>query len=156
MSLQDDFRVFAEKTSGNYKDYLRLIWEETQVGADWFDDIFYLDHPETIRQAVRQGIGRLEDVSAFRRNMYLRFLTPPPQQGDTFPAWLAELNQIVPTDEEKKSYIAKYLTRLLRGENSDPHNTPQDARGLLQTPGLDVWVTRFNQLNNRCCAWGIQ
>ena len=126
MSLQDDI----SQSGKNVKEYIELIWKETELEGDHFSELDFFDDFETFKPILVYLIEKTEGVTPFRKNMYRAFLAKledSPEQRNSFEQWLNELNAYIILDDEKRDYIAKYMTRILRGDLCNIHRTPQEA-----------------------------
>lgn len=154
MSLQDDFL----KSGLDVKSYIRLIWTETELEGDNFSELDFFDDFETLKPILVDLIEHMPEVTTFRKNMYRAFLAKledTQEQRDSFEQWLHELNAYIELDNEKRDYIAVYMTRILRGELCNIHRTPQEALTILKAHRASVWEQYKLQLENLCTSMGV-
>ena len=158
MSLQEDFDQFkAGNPNKGVKEYIRLIWEETELAPSHFEDLYSFDDFYSIREILDTSIQNIEGITPFRRSMYLKFLAEleKNEQQPMFNEWLGYLDAYIEFDETKREYLAKFMTRVLRGELCRPHRTPQDALNVLKGPRRPVWEQTKLKLEKLCGTLGI-
>jgi len=155
MSLQEDF----SQSDLDVKGYIRCIWTETELEGDNFSELDYFDDFETLKPILVDLIeNKMAGITPFRKNMYRAFLAKlenTQEQRDAFDQWLRELNAYIDLDNEKRDYIAKYMTRILRGDLCNIHRTPQEALTILKAHRASVWDQYKLQLENLCTSMGV-
>ena len=159
MSLQEDYTAFKTSTGGDVKEYIRLIWDETELEATHFEQLDFFDDFYSIKEILVDLIQNdIDGVTPFRMNMYRSFLANlenVEEQRATFEEWLNHLNAYIDLDETKREYLAKFMTRVLRGELCSTHRTPQEALNILKGHRTPVWEQAKLKLENLCGTLGI-
>ena len=153
MSLQDDF----SRSGLDVKGYIRLIWSETELEGDHFSGLDYFDF-EMIKPIVVNLIDRIEGVTQFRKNMYRTFLNKletAQEYRTAFEEWLSALNAYIELDSEKRNFLAKYMTRVLRGDFINSHYSLPEALHILRTQRTAVWDQYKLRLEKLCNSMGI-
>lgn len=151
MSLQSDF----EGSYMNPEEYLRLIWAETEITEDAFenlDDLGYIDSNEvkqTVYEVIRENVSSDE-----RRTFYRRLLADYSKLdgGRSFDDYCQMVERLPGEESAKREALARMMTRVLRGELTsggvaNEHRPLQEATSLLQqTHHVDPWSARLNRL----------
>ena len=146
MSLQTDYtdsRLPAE-------DYLRVIWDETELTEDMLDDVDlgYLD-PGDIEKSVDSAIKEGSATQA-RKDFYKMLVCDFVNQdnGAVLDRYCRDLSNLEGNEGTKREMLANMFTRVLRGElvATEQHRLPEEANTVLSQRGVNPWQARLDKL----------
>ncbi len=152
MSLREDFEA-SGKTA---REYIRLIWDETAYSGEQFSDLDDFDDVTAIRNRLSSLLAQ-EETTPFRKTMYQRFMSEFFKSQKVFMEWVEDLEKNDLQDEEKWEYVARFLTKVIRGDVFRTLNPLQTAMTLLEGKKIQsVWDRYLFELEQLCNARGIK
>lgn len=144
--LEDD----REKSGTGYGEYVRALWEETELIEDDFREFqLWGAGPEDLKTALF-AIAREVAGTDARRDFCMRMAAEyvDGDGGEEAEALLATICGAAATDAEKRRMLAETATRILRGDMAeDGHRSPAEAGDILSQKKTDLWRAAFERLD---------
>ena len=146
MSLETDYR----KSDLRAEDYIRTIWEETELTEDMLVDVDpgYFDSGD-IEQAITSAIKEGPATQArkdFYKRLVLDFINQ--ENGAVLDRYCLDLGNLEGNESAKREMLANMFTRVLRGElvATEQHRLPEEANTILSQRGVNPWQARLDKL----------
>ena len=152
MNFLEDMTATVESQK-KIREYVKIIWSETELTAKDFEDLedFSL---ESISPILFNKIDSNPQSTPYRKELYRRFLQKfATENKDAYDEGWVRILDVFFSDQEKKDYVARYMTRVLRGEHYRPFHRDQSVAADLimsKSPPHDVWGKYKVELNELC------
>lgn len=146
MSLQTDYTESGLRA----EDYIRKIWEETELTEDMLADVDpgCLD-PSDIQQAVTAAIKDGPATQA-RKDFYKMLVLDYINQdnGAVLDRYCLGLGNLEGNENAKREMLSNMFTRVLRGElvATEQHRLPEEANTILSQRVVNPWQARLDKL----------
>ena len=157
MTVEDDVKAMFPETGDSQLAYLRKVWEETSLDEGDFGDINDFTDIASVLEKVQDVIAGVP--SEFRRNLYTKFLMRYVQNRQAELAdWVYKLESgIVTSEERKRTMMAVFFQRIIRGEMEDESGPAlkATARQNMNNMLYNAKSAVFGRFADRCRSVGM-